>query len=49
MLFDRAMGPGEWHNLVEELPELAAFMKSELREWDASCYKSEDGLDYAAG
>lgn len=28
MLFDRAIDPGERHNLVEELPELAASMKS---------------------
>ncbi len=49
MLFDLAVDPGERHNLVEELPEMAASMKSELSEWDASCSRSEEGLDYPAG
>lgn len=49
MLFDLAVDPGERHNLVEELPEMAASMKSELSEWDASCSRSEGGLDYPAG
>ena len=49
MLFDLSVDPGERHNLVEELPELAASMKSELTEWNASCSRSEEGLDYPAG
>lgn len=45
-LFDLALDPGERHNLVEELPELAASMKQQLREWDASCERSDRGEDY---
>jgi len=48
-LFDLAVDPGKRHNLAEELPEPAASMKSELREWDASCLRSEEGSDYPAG
>lgn len=49
MLFDLAVDPGERHNLVEELPELVASMKSELKDWNASCLRNEEGLDYPAG
>lgn len=49
MLFDLAVDPGERHSLVEELPELAASMRSELKEWDASCSRSEQGEDYQTG
>ena len=46
MLFDLAVDPGERHNLVGALPELAASMKRELQEWDASCMRSDNGEDY---
>ena len=46
MLFDLAADPGERHNLVGELPELAAEMKRELADWDASCARSSAGEDY---
>ena len=36
-LFDLAVDSGERHNLVAELPGLAARMKRELQDWDASC------------
>ncbi len=49
MLFDLAADPGERHNLVADLPELAASMKSELKEWDESCSLSDQGEDYPAG
>lgn len=49
MLFDLALDPGERHNLVEELPDVAAAMKSELRAWDESCARSEAGEDYGSG
>ena len=47
MLFDLAVDPGERHNLVAELPELAASMRTELEAWDASCEQSAEGVDYA--
>ena len=46
MLFDLAADPGERHNLVEDLPEVVAEMKAELRAWDASCARSAAGEDY---
>ena len=49
MLFDLAADPGERHNLLEELPELAASMRRELQEWDASCERSDQGADYGTG
>ena len=49
MLFDLAADPGERHNLVADLPEVAASMKSELREWSESCSRSADGADYPSG
>ena len=49
MLFDLAVDPGERHNLVAELPGLAASMNSELMEWDVSCSRSERGEDYGTG
>ena len=49
MLFDLAVDPGERHNLVADLPELAASMKRELQAWDASCARSEQGADYRTG
>ena len=49
MLFDIALDPGERHNLVEELPELAAEMKQYLLDWDASCARSDAGADYPSG
>ena len=49
MLFDLALDPGERHNLVGELPEVAAAMKAELRAWDESCARSEAGDDYGSG
>ena len=49
MLFDLAVDPGEQHNLVTDLPELAASMKRELQEWDDSCSRSEKGADYRTG
>ena len=48
MLFDIALDPGERHNLVEELPELAAEMKQYLLDWDASCARSDAGADYSS-
>ncbi len=49
MLFDLAVDPGERHNLVADLPELAASMKRELQAWDDSCSQSEPGTDYPTG
>lgn len=49
MLFDLAVDPGERHNLVQELPDLAASMKRELEAWDDSCKRSDQGEDYASG
>ena len=49
MLFDLALDPGERDNLVRSLPELAALLKSELREWDESCSRSDQGADYPSG
>ncbi len=49
MLFDLAVDPGERHNLVDRLPEMAASMKGELSEWDASCSRSHEGRDYRTG
>lgn len=46
MLFDLAADPGERHNLVAELPDLAAEMRAELQDWDASCARSDAGDDY---
>ncbi len=46
LLFDLAVDPGERHNLVGELPEMAQAMKAELRAWDASCERSAAGEDY---
>ena len=49
MLFDLAADPGERHNLVAELPDLAAEMRTELQDWDASCARSDAGDDYPFG
>ena len=49
MLFDIAVDPGERHNLAGEMPELAAAMRTELEQWDASCARSADGADYSDG
>jgi len=49
MLFDIALDPGERHNLVREMPELAREMKATLAEWKASCEASDRGEDYASG
>ena len=49
MLFDIAVDPGERHNLAESLPELAAAMRAELEQWDASCARSASGADYGEG
>ncbi len=49
MLFDLAVDPGERDNLVENLPDVAAAMKAELRQWDASCARSAAGEDYPEG
>lgn len=49
MLFDLAVDPGERHNLVQELPDLAASMKRELETWNDSCERSEQGEDYPSG
>ena len=49
MLFDLAVDPGERHNLVEDLPEIAASMKRELQDWNASCERSDIGDDYPEG
>ena len=49
MLFDLAVDPGERHNLVGDQPKRAAAMRRELEEWDASCARSEEGLDYPSG
>ena len=49
MLFDLAVDPGERHNLVADLPEVAASMKRELRDWNASCERSDGGEDYPEG
>ena len=49
MLFDLASDPGERHDLVLEQPELAAEMRRELQDWDASCTRSEAGEDYPPG
>ncbi len=46
LLFDITIDPGERYNLVEEMPELAASMKQQLREWDESCAGSDRGEDY---
>ncbi len=49
MLFDLAVDPGERHNLVEDLREVAQSMKSELNSWDESCLRSAQGEDYPDG
>ena len=49
MLFDIALDPGERHNLIEDLPEVAAEMKQHLLDWDASCARSDEGADYSSG
>ena len=49
MLFDIALDPGERHDLVGELPEVAAQMKQYLMDWDASCAQSAEGADYSSG
>ncbi len=49
MLFDLAVDPGERHNLAGELPEIAASMREELAQWDASCARSLEGADYGDG
>ena len=49
ILFDLAVDPGERHNLVADLPDLAAAMKRELQAWDDSCSRSEQGADYRTG
>ena len=49
MLLDLAADPGERNKRVAELPDLAAEMRSELKDWDASCARSGAGEDYASG
>ena len=49
MLFDLAADPGERHNLVAELPDVAAEMRTELQDWDVSCARSDAGDDYPSG
>ena len=49
MLFDLVTDPGERHNLVDSETELAASMKRELKDWDASCSRSDQGADYEIG
>jgi arylsulfatase A-like enzyme len=46
MLFDITVDPGERYNLIEELPEVAKSMRAALKEWDASCARSDAGADY---
>lgn len=46
MLYDLIADPGETKNIIDEHPELAAAMKQALRDWVASCEKSEAGTDY---
>ncbi len=46
LLFDIRIDPGERYNLVQELPEVARSMKAILREWAASCARSDRGADY---
>ena len=49
MLFDIALDPGERHDLIEDLPDVAAEMKQYLLDWDASCARSDEGADYTSG
>lgn len=49
MLFDIALDPGERHDLIEDLPDVAAEMKQYLLDWDASCARSDEGADYSSG
>ncbi len=49
MLFDLSTDPGERHDLVEVVPELAAEMRAELEAWDKSCSQSAAGADYGEG
>ena len=49
MLFNIALDPGERHNLIEDLLEVAGEMKQYLLDWDASCARSDECADYSSG
>ena len=46
MLFDLRKDPYEKSNIIQEKPEIAARMKSRLRDWIESCKRSYEGADY---
>lgn len=46
LLFDVVIDPGERHNLVDQMPDVASRMKKTLTQWKASCERSDRGEDY---
>ncbi len=45
-LFDLLADPSETQNIASQHPDIAAKMKQELIQWQASCKKSDSGGDY---
>ena len=46
MLYDVAIDPGERFNMAKDRPQIVKEMKETLRQWRASCKKSDGGGDY---
>lgn len=45
-LYDLQEDPGETTNVIDQYPEIAARLRSQLEEWQASCRTSDAGGDY---